>query len=60
MEITKLAENLYNATASEGKELFRISDPTDYARSIICGSESEFDNWAERDITIVEEDDNIQ
>ena len=43
--------------AEEGKELYRIDNPEIYGKKISLGINDSPENWAERDETIIEEDD---
>ena len=42
--------------ASEGKEIYNLSKDYIYGNIIILGKESSPDEWGERDITILEEE----
>lgn len=41
--------------ASEGKEIYKISEPSIYGKIIILGNNDSVESWAERDETIIEE-----
>ena len=43
--------------AEDGKELYRIDNPKIYGKKISLGINDSPENWAERDETIIEEDD---
>jgi len=43
-------------TAAEGKEIYNVSNPEIYGKTITLGINDSADNWSERDETIIEED----
>ena len=42
-------------TADEGKEIYNISNPDVYGKTITLGVNDNVENWAERPETIIEE-----
>lgn len=42
-------------TADEGKEIYKISNPDVYGKTITLGNNDSVESWAERDETIIEE-----
>ena len=43
-------------TADEGKEIYNILNPEIYGKNITLGKNDSVENWAERDETIIKED----
>ena len=50
-----ITEKITVLVADEGFEIYKISDPSVYGKSITLAKSDSPDNWAERPKTIIEE-----